>query len=273
MKHFSKRCVVCLISGFFLFVTAARAQQTDTEKAAARQKDPGTIRYELDQILNPSLKNILQLDPSLMLNPAYLQSYPRLAEFLNEHPEVAHNPTFFLGLPESRIRPEPIFAIIVAMGVIGIVLWVTRLVVDYRRWLRISRLQTDAQAKILDRFTSNEDLLGFIQTPAGRRFMESSAIPIEPRAMGAPFGRILWSVQIGLVLLFAGIAMELLKGSSAIVTEELREFFLVVGALAIAIGLGFVLSGFASYFLSRRFGLLNPDSAQDGGPPQTRTSS
>lgn len=277
MTQLSKRCVVCLISGFFLFVTTARAQQTDTEKGTvlSRQKEPRTIRYELDQILNPSLKNILQLDPSLMLNPAYLQSYPRLAEFLNEHPEVAHNPTFFLGLPESRIRLEPIFAIIVAVGVISIVLWVIRLVVDYRRWLRISRLQTEAQAKILDRFTSNEDLLGFIQTPAGRRFMESSAIPIEPRAMGAPFGRILWSVQIGLVLLFAGIAMELLKGSSAIVTEELREFFLVAGALAIAIGLGFVLSGFASYFLSRRFGLLNPigyDSAQGGGQ-QTRTSS
>ena len=93
--------------------------------------------------------------------------------------------------------------------------------------------------------------------------------------MGAPFGRILWSVQIGLVLLFAGIAMELLKGSSAVVTEELREFFLVAGALAIAIGLGFVLSGFASYFLSRRFGLLNPigyDSAPGDEPTQTRPS-
>lgn len=153
--------------------------------------------------------------------------------------------------------------------------WSIRLIVDYRRWLRISKLQTEAQAKILDRFTSNADLLGFIQTPAGRRFMESSATPIEPRAMGAPFGRILWSVQIGLVLLFAGLAMQLLKGSSAVVAEDLDEFFLVAGGLAIAVGIGFVLSGFAAYFLSRKFGLLNPigqDTLSAGGPPQAPSS-
>jgi hypothetical protein len=295
MRHFSTRCVVSSILGLVLSVTAANAQEVGKNKQEAlrqlievqtggkkafSEQDAWRTREELNQVINiPSMKEILRLDPSLLNNEAYLAAYPRLAAFLTDHPEVAHNPTYFLGLPESERRnniAEPLAVTLIVLGMAGLFIWLIRLIVDYRRWLRISRLQTEAQAKILDRFTSNEDLLGFIQTPAGRRFMESSAMPIEPRSIGAPFGRILWSVQIGLILLFCGLGMELLRGSSAVATEGLDEAFLIIGGLVVAIGVGFLSSGLASYLLSRRFGLLNPiiqDVPSGGGTTQMPPSS
>jgi hypothetical protein len=277
MRKAATRFLVCSILGLVVFVTGAKAQQVEKEQNRGRiegrafviepqpsERNAWETRDELNGILNqwypPSMRQVLQLDPSLLKNPLYLQSYPRLAEFLNEHPEVSNNPTFFLGGPSSdrHVRMAPVAAIAGIMALAGVIVWLIRLIVDYRRWLRVSKLQTDAQAKILDRFTSNEDLLGFIQTPAGRRFMESSAVPIAPQSVGAPFGRILWSVQIGLVLLFGGVGMVLLRGSGAALDEDLNQALLIIGGLAIAMGIGFVFSGLASYLLSRRFGLLNP---------------
>ena len=36
-------------------------------------------------------------DPTLLTNQPYLQPYPALVTFLTEHPEIAHNPVFYLG--------------------------------------------------------------------------------------------------------------------------------------------------------------------------------
>jgi hypothetical protein len=295
MRHFATPRVVVLIFGLILSTTAANAQEVGKNKQEALrqlleaqaggkkifpEQNAWRTREELNQLMNiPSMREILRLDPSLLTNEAYLAAYPGLAAFLMDHPEVAHNPTYFLGLPESergRNIAEPLAVTLGVLGMAGMFIWLIRLIVDYRRWLRVSRLQTEAQAKILDRFTSNEDLLGFIQTPAGRRFMESSALPIEPRSVGAPFGRILWSVQIGLILLFCGLGMAVLRGFSAVATEGLDEAFLILGGLVVAIGVGFLSSGLASYLLSRRFGLLNPiiqDIPSGGATTQTPPSS
>jgi hypothetical protein len=193
---------------------------------------------------------------------------------------VANNPTYFVGTyePERRENPswqrlvEPLVVTTLLLASMGAVLWIIRAIVDHRRWLRISRVQTEAYSKILERFSSNEELFAFIQTAAGRRFLESSSIPLEPRAASAPVGRILWSVQAGFVLLFAGVGMEMLSYSTSIPMEVTQVLF-VMGGLLLAMGVGFVLSGLASYGLSRRFGLLTPSagetSAGSSGPPGT----
>ena len=73
------------------------------------------------------------------------------------------------------------------------------MIVTSRRWNKLSKVQYEVHSKLLDRFTSNEDLLAYMQTPAGRRFLESAPIrcPTSRDRCGAPFSRILWSVQAG----------------------------------------------------------------------------
>ena len=105
------------------------------------------------------------------------------------------------------------------------------MIVTHRRWNRLSKVQYEVHNKLLDRFTSNEDLLAYVQTPAGRRFLESAPIPMQDEApmLSAPFSRILWSVQAGIVLTIAGIG--LLYVSSRFIDEP-AQFFMVIGVLA-----------------------------------------
>src|SRR5690348_4380280 len=46
-----------------------------------------------------TLAEVLRRDPTLLRNDAYLAPYPALAAFLGQHPEIAHNPAYFLGNP------------------------------------------------------------------------------------------------------------------------------------------------------------------------------
>jgi hypothetical protein len=229
---------------------------------------------ELLQNYPPTVGRVLRLDPSLLTSPEYLAPYPALAGFLSQHPEVAHNPEFFLERvrierfssddPRTRARQDfynmlgSLAAFSAFLVVTAVLIWIIRLIVTQRRWNRMSKVQFDTHAKLLDRFTSNEDLLAYVQTPAGRRFLEATPIPMQedqPRAIGAPLSRILWSVQAGVVLAAAGLG--LLYVSSRF-TDEPAQFFMVVGVVTIALGAGFMMSAVAAYALSRRLGLMEP---------------
>jgi hypothetical protein len=74
------------------------------------------------------------------------------------------------------------------------------------------------------------------------------------RAPGAPFNRILWSAQAGVVLVAAGIGFLFIQRS---MVEEVAQIMGAWGTFAIAVGLGFVISGGVSYVISAKMGLLD----------------
>ncbi len=51
---------------------------------------------------------MLALDPALLSDEVYLASYPALAHFIAEHPEIRHNPSFYLAgfAPRPRTLDE-----------------------------------------------------------------------------------------------------------------------------------------------------------------------
>jgi len=217
------------------------------------------------------------LDPSLLTNSSFLAPYPNLAAFLAQHPETAHNPAFFVGTTDSyrdmrfaspEARSYEMFQQVMAgiavfsagMIMLSVFCWIVKTMIDHRRWLRVSKVQSEVHSKLLDRFTSNQDLLTYIQTPAGRHFLESAPISTQPglRAVNAPISRILFSVQAGVVLALGGLGLQMV--SYRLSLEEIAQPLYVVGALALALGVGFVLSAFVSYLLSRRLGLFDKPS-------------
>jgi hypothetical protein len=266
--------------------SSARAQAGKSAAAAVQpptiltveQPDAQRIRQELSALLDhypPSLRGVLVLDPSLLADQPYLAPYPALVSFLNAHPEVARNPSFYIGNswgPRSNQDHETqvvemwrdvlnglsVFAGF-AMG-IGLLVWLIRTLVDYRRWSRLARVQTDVHTTLLDRFTANDDLLAYIQSPAGAKFLQSSPITLDaaPRSVGAPLGRILWSVQGGVVLMAGGIGLQVV---SARVADAASQPLHALGVLGIALGLGFVISAIISFVISQRLGLIEPTSA------------
>ena len=242
---------------------------------------------ELLQQYPPQLGRVLALDPTLLSNDAYLQPYPQLATFLAQHPEVAHNPSYFFDQQYRDVSRrqydynEPrvaairaidqalggLAAMIVGLTIIGSVVWLIRSAIEYRKWLRVSKTHVDTHAKLMDRLTSNEDLVAYMQSPAGRRFLEAAPIPLDagPRALGAPFGRILWSVQAGIVVAFLGGALVFAStrlGANEIFSEGELPLF-IVGACALAIGAGFFISAFVAWGLSSRLGLFRPAASSD----------
>jgi hypothetical protein len=246
--------------------------------------DPGAdqTRDQLERILQrypPQVGRVLKLDPSLIDNPGYLASYPMLAAFIGQHPQIAHNPGYFLDNintateyfadPKWRERQEMLgvlaglAAFIAFLVVVGVVVWLIRMVVTSRRWNKLSKVQYDVHSKLLERFTTNEDLLAYMQTPGGRRFLEAAPLrlPDEPRSMSAPLTRILWSIQAGIILLVTGIGFLIVSANFA--NEEPVMFFLVIGVITLALGGGFIISAIAAYGVSRKLGLLDPVPADN----------
>jgi hypothetical protein len=252
---------------------ALPAQPAATAQPAPRDASAWEVRQDLGELLRqypPQVGRVLQLDPSLLAQPGYLATYPELTAFLAVHPEVARNPAFFFGtVSDNGDRGAMgVFGDVMMTGTaflafsafLGTIAFVARGILDHRRWLRASRVQTEAHTKLLDRFSSNDDLLAYIQTPSGRRFLESGPISVDPgpRASGAPIGRILFSVQAGLVLSTAGIGLQIV---SARVAEDVGQGLNVMGVLALSLGVGFILSSAVAFVLSKRLGLLEPPPA------------
>jgi hypothetical protein len=249
--------------------TATSTIVTDTDSRETRDEFHTTLqRYPTE------VSRVLKLDPSLMTNQSYLANYPALASFLAQHPEIAHSPTFYLANvyvgderpaenSSERVWREVMegLSIFAVIGLVtGVLTWLVRTMLEHRRWSRISKVQAEVHNKLMDRFTTNEDLLAYIQTPAGKRFLESAPIALDgaPRAVSAPVGRILWSVQVGLVLAAAGFGLVYVSGS---INKTMLEPLFAMGVLAISIGIGFVVSAIVSYVLSRRLGLWETAAA------------
>jgi hypothetical protein len=256
-----------------------RAQPVAPAQPLVDSGSADEIRAKLNQVLDaypPSLARVLKLDPSLLTNADYLASYPALGQFLAQHPEVARDPGFYLAwvnawsgreIPVTReeraldmwsdvFRSAMIFA---GFAFVAIVLaWLIKALIDYRRWSRLSKVQAEVHNKLLDRFAANEDLLAYVQTPAGRRFLESAPIALDPSNAGpvaAPVRRILWAIEAGFVLVAAGIGLLFVSGR---VIQDAAQPIYVFGVLGLSIGLGFIVAAGVSFVLSRRLGLFAP---------------
>jgi hypothetical protein len=250
---------------------AVEADRTADRNSTAMDADH--TRQSLMDLLQrhpPSVGRVLKLDPSLMRNDTYLEAYPQIREFLKEHPELPLNAAYYLehvrfgyedwGVTSRERMTQGILAGLAGFTafivVLSTIIWLVRTVIEHRRWNRLSKIQADVHTKLMDRFTSNDELLTYVQTPSGRRFLESGPSPLQETAqtLSAPFSRILWSVQVGSVLLVSGVGLLFLSDRAL---QEAREFFYIAGCLATAVGSGFIVSAAAAYILSRRLGLLN----------------
>ena len=56
---------------------------------------------------------------------------------------------------------------VIVLTVLGGLGWMVKTAIDYRRWGRLTKVQTEAHTKLLDRFTGNEELLAYVKSPAG----------------------------------------------------------------------------------------------------------
>lgn len=156
---------------------------------------------------------------------------------------------------------DSIVPFFVFIGVTLALLWILRVILENRRWYKMVRVQTETHAKLLDRFGSSQDMLAYMSSDAGKKFLESPIFEGQRRQVSTlPFSRILWSTQIGIIASFLGAGVLYLRGRVP-GNPDTDTALLVFGTLTFALGIGFLVSGGVSYVLAKYFGLLErPDA-------------
>jgi hypothetical protein len=89
------------------------------------------------------------------------------------------------------------FAVLVTF--LGAFLWVLKVILENRRWGKVANVQSEVHSKLLEKLGNSQDLLAYMGTEPGKRFLESQPFQLEAEAARPtpyPFGRILLSVQL-----------------------------------------------------------------------------
>ena len=270
-------------------VQAQRVKEASVVAAQAAvvpETDPVVTQQGLIKLvrLSPTLVEVLERDPSLLADEAYVgRVNPELAQYVVAHPEVARNPDFYLfteldrehnrhfdvlqrkiwpneGGPQREESPgervmQLIVPYLVFVCVLAAVLWLIYVLLQNRRWTRASRLQVEAHTKLMDRFGSNQELLAYMQSEAGRRFLEAAPIPMDIEAgqrLPNVVSRVLLSLQVGVVLGLLGFGLLFLRRALPHEGAPL----LVIGTVFLMPGLGFVVSAVITWVLAGKLGLM-----------------
>jgi hypothetical protein len=271
-------------------VQAQAPAQDQTAAAPASPQDLGATQQRLMQLLRvtPTLAEVVASDPSLLADQQYVaKSNPELAAFLQQHPEVGRNPSFWLfselRSPQQRyydvLEPKRGFVpprdaraggfdrvmnnvapMIVMIVLLLALAWIIRTLVESRRWTKVFTLQSEVHGKLIDRFATNQELLGYMETDAGRRFLEAAPIVTQPDSRRMPnlVARMVATLQIGLVLMLLGAGLIVLRGS----VGDAGTTMLVLGVVAFMPGLGLTMSAAILWLLGKRLNLVETQHVQ-----------
>ena len=265
---------------------SARAPLTnDQNPPQISGKDVAGMQDQLLQILrlSPTLAEVVARDPSLLSNAEYVNHHnPELGRFLQAHPEIAQNPDFYLfnnlhgeheppsetlerklwpamssdrGSDASRDLISDGIPFLVFVCLLGALLWLTQVFLENRRWGRIFKLQTDVHGKLLERFGTSQEVLTYMSTDAGRRFLEATPIAVgfdQHQPVPSPVARVLTPLQIGVVMSLLGLGLIFLRHA----LPEAASPLLLVGTVVLMPGLGFIISAGITWVLARHLGLM-----------------
>jgi hypothetical protein len=286
---------VVVFLALFTAVSVAQAPRPAQPAPGASQmseKDVAAMQDQLLQLLrvSPTLAEVVAHDPSLLSNAEYVnRNNPELAQFLQAHPEIAKSPDFYLfnNLHGEHEQPAQVLErklwpqmsqpdssgidhelisdgipFLVFLCVLGGLLWLTHVLLENRRWNRIFKLQTDVHGRLIERFGTSQEVLTYMSTDAGKRFLEATPIAVgfERQApVPSPVARVLTPLQIGIVMTLLGAGLISLRHN---IPDGGIAFF-VLGIVVLMPGLGFIISAGLTWVLARHLGLMPNSGARE----------
>ena len=167
----------------------------------------------------------------------------------------------------EEVLHEDIGPFVVMISIFAAILWLIRLLLENRRWGKIFSLQSAVHGQLIEKFSSSQELLTYMETDAGKRFLEAAPIATEIDQKRLPnlVARVITTLQIGVVLMLLGIGLLFLRH----VLGHRAEILLIVGVVVLMPGVGFMISAGITWVLAKRLGLIqetlgNADSSLNG---------
>jgi hypothetical protein len=145
-------------------------------------------------------------------------------------------------------------AIVIPVTFFLVIGWSIRTISTNRRLRAVHQAQIEMQQKLLERFGTAPEMRGFLESESGRRFLETTV-----KETTNPYARMLSAVQSGILITLAGAAF---LSTRNLVGQDGADGFTFLGTLGIFVGVGFLTSALAVYFLSRTWGLLPPAAGE-----------
>lgn len=144
-----------------------------------------------------------------------------------------------------------LIAIVSVGSVFGCIAWIAYVILEILRSRHRIRATSELQGKLIDRL-SGPDIGMFLTSENGSQLLR--ALAEQPAGDGAHV-RILRALQAGLVLLAVGISLFVYSSTRALPTD-VEDGVAMFATLASALGVGLLLAAGASYYMSKRMGLL-----------------
>jgi hypothetical protein len=288
--------LVVVFLALFTAVSAAQAPRAAQPASNAAQqmsvKDVSAMQDQLLDLLrvSPTLAEVVAHDPSLLSNADYVnRNNPQLGIFLQAHPEIAKSPDFYLfnNLHPEHEQPAQVLErklwpqmsqpessgvdrelvndgipFLVFLCMLSALLWLTHVLLENRRWNRIFKLQTDVHGRLIERFGTSQEVLTYMSTDAGKRFLEATPIAVgfERQApVPSPVARVLTPLQIGIVMSLLGAGLISLRHN----IPDGGIALLVLGTVVLMPGLGFIISAGITWVLARHLGLMPTSGARE----------
>lgn len=108
-----------------------------------------------------------------------------------------------------------------------------------------SKLRTEIQNKLLDRFGSSKEFVDFLQSDGGEKFLTPIASPSS-----GPREKVISAIKTGVIMAFLG-------GGFALASLRIDDDAMIVPAIVLVmLGLGFIVSGVISLRFATTLGLI-----------------
>lgn len=282
---------------------AAPQRPAATASAPSEQEVAETQAQFLKLLrLSPVLTSVVARDPSLLSDQSYVEhNNPELAAFMAAHPDIAKNPDFYLfshlreggddreQALERTVWPDhsesqnpynpngavamvdKMIPMVVVIAIFGALVLISRFIFESRRWSRTFKMQSEVHSRLIDKFSTSQELAAYMETEAGRRFLE--AAPIATGAGAGPFvpnvvARVLTPLQVGLVMVLLGIGFLLLRNVGGHNGDDTAESMMIMGTIMLMPGIGFILSAGATWAVAHRLGLMPDNPRLDNSNPR-----
>src|SRR5438874_5176462 len=126
--------------------------------------------------------------------------------------------------------------------------WIINTVIRSMRQRANVRTRAELYRQMIDRFGAAPEFIAFLQSDTGQKFIEENV-----HEAGPPHNKILGSIQIGVIATLLGPALFVLGiifgGDVILVTS-------IVGTVALALGIGFLILAAIRYKLCTRWGVV-----------------